>query len=104
MNIFWNIQNKLKHSNFAVLSIVLLNVYFGFYAINGERGLFKMFYLKKEIAAAKEKAEIYQKQKNDLESKVRLLSSDSLDLDLLDERARIVLNLSSEDDFVILDK
>ena len=35
---------------------------------------------------------------------VRLLSPDSLDLDLLDERARIVLNFVGDDEFVILDE
>ena len=35
---------------------------------------------------------------------MRLLSPDSLDLDLLDERARIVLNFVGDDEFVILDE
>lgn len=103
MNIFWNLQSKIKQSRFGLMGFVLI-VYFGFHAINGDRGLFKMFYLKKEIAQAEKIAQGYQKQKQELERQVRLLSSASLDLDLLEERARVVLNYSAEDEFVLLDE
>ena len=39
-----------------------------------------------------------------MEEKIRLLSPSSLDLDMLDERARAVLNMAKEDEFVILDQ
>ena len=57
---------------------------------------------KKKIYA-EEIAAKYSRQKHELEEKVRLLSSDSLDLDMLDERARAVLNLARKDEFIILD-
>ncbi|MDR1694125.1 MAG: septum formation initiator family protein [Lactobacillaceae bacterium] len=102
MNILWNLQNKLKTSGFLMLCVMVF-VYFLFYTINGERGLLKYLYLKKEIAQAQKIADQYNIQKTKLEDKVRLLSSSSLDLDMLEERARVVLNLVSDDEFVILD-
>ena len=42
-------------------------------------------------------------QKKLLEQKVRLLSSNSLDLDMLEERTRVVLNYAADDEFVLLD-
>lgn len=102
MGILIELQAKLKQSGFWLFSAFLF-VYFGFHTINGDRGLLKYLYLKKEIAEARLIYEGYHRQKQHLEEKVRLLSSSSLDLDLLDERARVVLNYTAEDEFVILD-
>lgn len=82
---------------------IMLFMYFLFYTINGERGLLKYLYLKKEISQAQKIAAQYNLQKTKLEDKVKLLSSSSLDLDMLEERARIVLNLVGDDEFIILD-
>ena len=102
MGLFLELTNKIKNSGFLILC-VLLFFYFSFYTINGERGLLKYMYLSKEIAYAKDIAAQYSAQKQKLEAKVRLLSSSSLDLDMLDERARVVLNFAGDDEFVILD-
>lgn len=102
MGLFLDLPNKIKNSGFLILC-VLLFFYFSFYTINGERGLLKYMYLSKEIGYAKKIAAQYSSQKEKLEAKVRLLSSSSLDLDLLDERARVVLNFAAGDEFVILD-
>lgn len=102
MNFLWAIQNKLKTSGFLMLCITVF-IYFLFYTINGERGIIKYLYLKSEITQARSISDKYKQQKQTLEDKVRLLSSSSLDLDLLEERARVVLNFASQDDFIILD-
>lgn len=103
MGLFLDLSNKIKNSGFLILC-VLLFFYFSFYTVNGERGLLKYMYLSKEIAYAKKISAQYSKQKNKLEAKVKLLSSSSLDLDLLEERARVILNLAGTDEFVILDE
>lgn len=104
MELFSELQLKLKKSGFWIISISgLLSFYFGFYAVNGDRGLLKYLYLKQEINAAQNIATDYNRQKSKLEDKVRLLSNSSLDLDLLEERARVVLNFAADDEFIILD-
>ena len=80
-----------------------MSLYFIFHGISGERGLLKMLYLRNEIAEAEQIANMYHQEKTKLEEKVKLLSSSSLDLDLLDERARVVLNFVGKDEFIILD-
>ncbi|MBO5443659.1 MAG: septum formation initiator family protein [Alphaproteobacteria bacterium] len=102
MGLFLDLQNKLKSSGFLILCILLF-FYFSFYTINGERGLLRYMYLSKEIVHARQIAEQYNAEKKKLEDKVRLLSSNSLDLDMLEERARVVLNFAGNDEFVILD-
>ena len=102
MGIWWEIQNRLKNSGWWLLG-AFLTVYFAVHAVTGERGWLKYMYLRQEIAEAKETAAEYNRQKTYLEEKVRHLSNASLDLDLLEERARVVLNLAGKDEFIILD-
>jgi len=83
--------------------LVLVFVYFSFYAVKGERGLIKYVNLNKEVAKAREVSEKYAKEKEEWEDKVNRLSSEHLDLDTLDEQARLVLNMVGPKEFVILD-
>ncbi len=103
MGLFFDLQAKFKNSLWLI-TIFLIFVYFSFYTINGERGLLRYMYLSKEIKYAQTVADRYSREKQELEQKVRLLSSSSLDLDLLEERARVVLNFTAPDEFIILDE
>lgn len=103
MGLFLELQNRIKNSSFLLICILLF-CYFSYHAINGERGLLKYMYLQQEITQAEKIAQNYRQQKTKLEDKVRLLSSSSLDLDLLEERARVVLNFAGNDEFIILDE
>ena len=103
MGLFLVFHNRLRNSGLWIVGAFLI-VYFAFHAINGDRGLLKYLYLQQEIADARQIAQKYSLQKNKLEKKVRHLSNSSLDLDLLEERARIVLNMADSDEFVILDE
>lgn len=96
-------QNRLKNSGFWILG-AFMTIYFAFHAINGERGFLKYMYLHHEIEEAKKVAEKYNLEKTRLEEKIQHLSNRSLDLDLLEERARIILNLAADDEFIILDE
>lgn len=103
MNVFLNLPAKFKNLMWQI-AIVFVCIYFGFYTVNGDRGLLHYLYLSREIEYANQIAAKYHHEKVKLENKVRLLSSDSLDLDLLDERAKTVLNLMREDEFIIIDE
>lgn len=102
MGLMMELQNKIKGS-WALILLVSLFFYFSFFTIKGDRGFIRYMYLNKEIAQTQKIASQYNLNKQKLEDKVKLLSSSSLDLDLLEERARTVLNLAATDEFVILD-
>lgn len=102
MGFLLDIQNRIKNSGLLIFC-TLLSLYFIFHGVSGERGLLKLLYLRNEISEAEQIANMYHQEKIKLEEKVKLLSSSSLDLDLLDERARIVLNFVGKDEFIILD-
>ena len=100
---FWSyIVAKSKSSAFIVLLMALCS-YFSYFAVKGDRGFLKYMYLQNKVEKAKKINQDYDAQREEWEQKVKLLSSGSLDLDLLDERARTVLNVIGDDEFIILD-
>ena len=84
------------------LFVVAALVYLVFHALNGNHGLYA--YLKeqhKQEAQQIELAELKQ-QHSQLEARVTHLSDQSLDLDLLEERARQVLGYAKESEAIYL--
>ncbi|MCK5273988.1 MAG: septum formation initiator family protein [Alphaproteobacteria bacterium] len=76
--------------------------YFAFHAVEGERGLRAYFALNLQTELAREERDALRHGRMTIESRVNLLKPESLNLDMLDERARTVLNKVHEDDFVVL--
>lgn len=103
MNLIHDIIYWAKQSG-LLISFVILSFYFAYNIFCGERGLQKYLHLKKEVQYAQEIAAQYQQKKEDLNQEIKLLSPNSLDIDLLDERARDVLNLVGKGEFIILDE
>jgi len=103
MDRFWQIFSKVKSSSGFFLILTFVFIYFSFYAVRGERGLLKYMALNKEVAAARVVEEKFAQEKADWDNKVKRLSSESLDLDMLDQQARLVLNMVGQKEFVILD-
>jgi cell division protein FtsB len=77
-------------------------VYFGYHAIQGERGVMTLLSLERQIAQAEIDLQAAQAEEALLERHVALLRPQSLDRDMLDEQVRLVLNLAHPDDLVIL--
>lgn len=98
-----DIYERLKKSGILIV-FGIFSFYFAINAIKGDRGFFKYLYLKGKVEAATAERERYALIKKDLERKVAMLSEQSLDLDYLEERARIVLNMAKDGEYVILDK
>ena len=76
--------------------------YFAYFAINGERGLTAMHQVQAEVDLARvQLAQVHQERAR-LENRSALLRPDNLDADMLDERARLMLNYSHPDDVIIM--
>lgn len=103
MNRLKQFISKIKSSSGFFLLLVLVFVYFSFYAVRGERGLIKYVNLNKEVSDARLCAQKYALEKEEWTQKVNRLSNQNLDLDMLDERARLVLNMAGDKEFVIFD-
>src|SRR4051812_30281781 len=75
--------------------------YFAYYTVEGDRGLVRLGQLKKETAEADGTLSSLLAERETMERRARLLRPDNLDLDMLDERARQLLNEAHPDDLVI---
>jgi cell division protein FtsB len=76
--------------------------YFAYYAVHGERGLMAMKRLQGQIASAEQSLAEVRSDRERMEQRVRLLRSDHLDRDMLDERAREMLNVARPEDVIVL--
>jgi len=102
MQLGQEIRRRIRHL-VAPLFWLVLTVYFGYHAVNGERGLRRYFELKQEIQIASQVAEEVALRRAEMEMKVRQLSPQSIDVDTLEESARTLLNMGRDGDYVILD-
>lgn len=78
-----------------------LVVYFGYHGLTGEQGALAWAGYKARIAELEQELALVQAERIELENRAMRLRDASLDLDLLDERARELLNVSDPDDYVI---
>ena len=96
-----NMKKNLRRTIGPTLAI-LACVYFAYHAVHGERGLAALVALQDRVAEAQQTADKVAAERAKWEHKVALLSSKHLDLDMLEERARVMLNVGYPRDEVIL--
>jgi len=89
----------LRQAAFPIVCSCAL-AYFGYHTLQGERGLVAYLRITKEAEDARTTLARLEAERKRLEHRVSLLQRDSLDLDLLDERARAVLNYGRPGDLV----
>ncbi len=88
----------------APLIATCLVVYIGFHAIQGERGLVTWLQLSQQIEQTQAALALSRGDERKLAHRVALMRGNGLDPDLLDERARYVLNLAHPDDLIIFEE
>lgn len=76
--------------------------YIGFHAVSGDRGLVAWFKESRKLTTLKADLATATAEREEYERKVKLLSSNSLDLDMLDEQARSVLGFAAPDEIVVI--
>ncbi len=101
MTVFREIRRRAMQVAPQVLLASTL-AYFGYHAVEGDRGVLARIRLDQDLAEAREVRATLGAERARLAHRVALLRPDSLDPDLLEERARRVLNLGYPGDFVIL--
>ena len=75
--------------------------YFAYHAIQGDRGLMAWARLSLEVETSRGEREDLARRRAALEHRVKLLHPESLDPDMLDERARVMLNFGYPNELVI---
>lgn len=96
---------ELKQRSRTAAAVVLgaaAIAYFGYHAIHGDRGLEEWFRLGGQSEALQKRIDQNATRIATLEKRLRLLHEETLDRDLLDERARAVLGLAQQDEIIVL--
>ena len=79
-------------------------VYFGYHVVQGDRGLITWVQRTQQIETATAELAALKDEHSRLAHRASLLRPESLDLDLLDERARAVLNFVRSDEVVLFNR
>ncbi|WP_188259642.1 FtsB family cell division protein [Azospirillum tabaci] len=108
MTMLQNLTDSLKRAAKSALRQAIgpaigscVVAYFVYYAVQGDRGLLAMNHLKAEIATAESVLDQVKAERERMDRRAQLMRSDHLDRDMLDERARTMLNLSGPRDVII---
>lgn len=75
--------------------------YFAYHAVQGDRGLIAWWNLRYEIEKSEFELEAVTAEKQTLEHRVALLRPASLDRDMLEERARVMLGAVHPDELIV---
>ena len=75
--------------------------YFGYHLVNGDRGLLAMAHLQREVQIADQNLAEAEATRKIWERRVAALRNQSLEPDMLDERARVLLNFARKDDIIV---
>lgn len=75
--------------------------YFAYHTVEGDRGALSYLRLRNEILEAELQLAKVSTERQEFEHRVLLLRPDHLDPDMLEERARIMLNMGREDEVVV---
>jgi cell division protein FtsB len=79
----------------------LIAIYFAFHVVKGDRGLVALVQLENKVVAARQIKAQFADIRQKHEKRVRLLHPNTLDADMLDERARVMLNYGQPDEIIV---
>lgn len=101
MGLFSELRLRARHIVGPVLGICAIG-YFAYHAMRGDRGLLALRQLSVRVELARLEHATLKTQRMELQHKVRLLNPNSLDPDMLEERARVMLNYGFDDEITII--
>ncbi len=100
MGLIGEIRARARYIVGPVLGISAV-IYFAYHVVQGDRGLTAWLNLNQQVAAKRAEAKTVAARRKALQNKVRMLHPETIDPDLLDERARRMLNYGRPGDIVI---
>jgi cell division protein FtsB len=100
MGILLEIRKRQRHVILPLLFAVVFG-YLGYHVMHGDRGVFAYMHLKNEIVRAEGAVAETDATRVTWERRVASMRNSSLDPDMIDERARSLLNVTQPDEIVI---
>jgi len=80
---------------------MVLSIYFSYHLIVGHRGYFSLKQTQNQIIELEQALDIAQIEREQLETKVKMMRPGSIDRDLLEEQARHILGYQHANEIVI---
>ncbi len=102
MSLIRELRVRARHVLFPAAALAAV-VYFVWHGVNGERGYLAWRNLQRDVGTAQAELDQVRGERENLERRVHLLYSQTLDPDMLDESARRLLNFGLPDEIVIQD-
>ena len=93
-------RKYLRRSLRAIL-LAGVSLYLGYHVVQGEHGVIAWLKIAQQIEFTGIELKNLSNRHRELENRVQLLRSESLDPDLLEERARVVLNYALKEDRIV---
>lgn len=95
---------KLRwHLYILPLTFLIITFYFTFHLVQGERGVFRLFEVNREIAKGEKLLAQTNEEKNRLEKRINALQDENIDADMLDEVARMQFGVLLPEEYVIFE-
>ena len=96
-------SNRRRGGYGLIIPILLMGFggYFVFAAVQGEYGVFRRVELEAQREVLLAELALLDSETDKMRDRTRRLSDDYLDLDLLDERARMILGMARSDEIIV---
>ncbi len=101
MKRFFQQHHVVKHNFVAIIGFCLC-FYFTYHILSGERSYLRLVSLERNIERLDRQYGDLSVQRKALENKVAMLRPGSIDPDLLEERARVILGYHHPDEIVVI--
>ena len=100
MKVLTELRLRSSHIIGPIIGVCLI-VYFLYHAVQGDRGLIAFWQLSKQVTQAENTHSVLNQKRAELQNRVSLLNPNSLNSDMIDERARFILGYTKTDEIVI---
>lgn len=102
MSFFAEIRHRLNYLLGPVFGVFVFT-YFVYHVFHGERGLYAWWQISNRIESVTFTLNKIREDRKRLEHRTHLLHPENLDPDILEERARVMLNYGNANDIIIID-
>lgn len=102
MAVLDEIRIRARSALWPIIGALLL-AYFSYHMVQGDHGLLSLLQLRAKVEQAQTLYASLEIERTQLDARVALLRPDNLDPDMLEERARVMLNFAHPNEIVILE-
>ncbi len=95
-------KRYLVRQNLVAVVGICLSVYFAYHLVAGQRSVLRLMSLDRQVAAQETTLSELTTEREDLEKRVIMMRPGSIDRDLLEERARLILGYTAENEQILI--